>query len=60
MSEFKREFGADNTAPQSQTRAMEEFGDLLFSLVNYARFIRVHNLSFSHAFFLVGGKRLGH
>jgi XTP/dITP diphosphohydrolase len=41
MSEFKREFGADNTAPQSQTRAMEEFGDLLFSLVNYARFIEI-------------------
>ncbi|HEX9957353.1 MAG TPA: nucleoside triphosphate pyrophosphohydrolase [Fibrella sp.] len=44
MQEFKAEFNrdgesADNDAPIDMQRAEGEFGDLLFSLVNYARFI---------------------
>src|SRR3982751_6147857 len=41
MQEFKEEFNA--TAPEAinHERAMAEFGDLLFSLVNYARFINI-------------------
>jgi MazG family protein len=39
MEEFKKEF--DNDRPVNKERAMAEFGDLLFSLVNYARFIDI-------------------
>ncbi|MEZ0483528.1 nucleoside triphosphate pyrophosphohydrolase [Fibrella aquatica] len=39
MQEFKAEFNADNGEPIDAQRAEGEFGDLLFSLVNYARFI---------------------
>ncbi len=41
MQEFKAEFNA--TAPEAinHEKAMAEFGDLLFSLVNYARFINI-------------------
>lgn len=41
MKEFKREFNAENNLPVNKERAMGEFGDLLFSLVNYARFIDI-------------------
>jgi XTP/dITP diphosphohydrolase len=41
MREFKREFSNDGPEPINQKRAMEEYGDLLFSLVNYARFIEI-------------------
>lgn len=41
MKEFKREFNAENDQPINRERAMAEFGDLLFSLVNYARFIDI-------------------
>lgn len=37
MQEFKQEF--NENAPIDASRAEAEFGDLLFSLVNYARFI---------------------
>ena len=39
MQEFKAEFNVDNNLPINAQRAEGEFGDLLFSLVNYARFI---------------------
>lgn len=43
MQEFKKEFqgnvGSDE--PANQEKVMAEFGDLLFSLVNYARFINI-------------------
>ncbi|GAB2560962.1 nucleoside triphosphate pyrophosphohydrolase [Spirosoma aerophilum] len=39
MQEFKAEFNADSDVMIDQERAEGEFGDLLFSLVNYARFI---------------------
>jgi MazG family protein len=41
MQEFKREFNAETNEPINHERAMSEFGDLLFSLVNYARFINI-------------------
>lgn len=41
MQEFKREFNVDSDTPVNKQKAMEEFGDLLFSLVNYARFIGI-------------------
>lgn len=41
MQEFRKEFNAADPATIDRGRAMEEFGDLLFSLVNYARFIDI-------------------
>ena len=41
MQEFKREFNAVDPKGINRERAMAEFGDLLFSLVNYARFIDI-------------------
>ena len=42
MQEFKREFNAENDEPIDRQKAMGEFGDLLFSLINYARFIDIN------------------
>ena len=42
MQEFKAEFNVDTDEPINQQRAEAEFGDLLFSLVNYARFIEIN------------------
>jgi len=41
MEEFKHEFNVESTERINSEKAMEEFGDLLFSLVNYARFINI-------------------
>lgn len=41
MREFKAEFNAESTSAVNREKAMAEFGDLLFSLVNYARFIDI-------------------
>lgn len=41
MGEFRKEFNAESNKAISKERAMAEFGDLLFSLVNYARFIDI-------------------
>lgn len=41
MQEFKKEFNAEEPAAIDREKAMAEFGDLLFSLVNYARFIDI-------------------
>ena len=41
MHEFKSEFNVSSDGPIDKKKAMEEFGDLLFSLVNYARFIDI-------------------
>lgn len=41
MQEFKKEFNAESNEAIDQQKAMAEFGDLLFSLVNYARFIQI-------------------
>lgn len=41
MQEFKKEFNAENHSAINKEKAMAEFGDLLFSLVNYARFIDI-------------------
>lgn len=42
MQEFKAEFNVEHSEAIDQTRAEGEFGDLLFSLVNYARFIDIN------------------
>lgn len=41
MQEFKREFNAESNEMINHEKALAEFGDLLFSLVNYARFISI-------------------
>jgi len=41
MAEFKREYQPENGAPSDAAKVQSEFGDLLFSLVNYARFINI-------------------
>lgn len=41
MQEFKNEFNIENGQRVDKKKAMGEFGDLLFSLVNYARFIDI-------------------
>ena len=41
MQEFKEEFNAESPETINRERVMAEFGDLLFSLVNYARFIDI-------------------
>jgi MazG family protein len=41
MQEFKKEFNAVNNEQINKEQVMAEFGDLLFSLVNYARFINL-------------------
>ncbi len=41
MREFKSEFNVDMDEPIDKQKAMQEFGDLMFSLVNYARFIDI-------------------
>ncbi|MDH5367282.1 MAG: nucleoside triphosphate pyrophosphohydrolase [Cyclobacteriaceae bacterium] len=42
MQEFKAEFNIEKEKQIDKTRAQEEFGDLLFSLINYARFIDIN------------------
>ncbi len=41
MQEFKKEFNAVTNEAIDKEKALSEFGDLLFSLVNYARFIGI-------------------
>ncbi|PST81911.1 nucleoside triphosphate pyrophosphohydrolase [Pedobacter yulinensis] len=41
LQEFKNEFNTDGGIPD-QDRAESEFGDLLFSLINYARFVNIN------------------
>lgn len=41
MREFKAEFNATDASTINKEKATAEFGDLLFSLVNYARFINI-------------------
>ena len=42
MQEFKSEFDASSDEPHDRQKAKNEFGDLLFSLINYARFIDIN------------------
>lgn len=41
MNEFKSEFNIDKGQAINKERATSEFGDMLFSLVNYSRFIDI-------------------
>lgn len=42
LAEFKDEFDIVSTKAIDQEKAEEEFGDLLFSLINYARFLNIN------------------
>ena len=42
LQEFKNEFNAESGVPLDHVKAEQEFGDLLFSLINYARFININ------------------
>ncbi len=42
MQEFKAEFNTENNEAIDIEKAESEFGDLLFSLINYARFININ------------------
>jgi len=42
MQEFKAEFNVEDGTAIDQEKAESEFGDLLFSLINYARFININ------------------
>jgi XTP/dITP diphosphohydrolase len=42
MNEFRNEFDVTNDQPIDKDRAQHEFGDLLFSLINYARFVDIN------------------
>lgn len=42
LAEFKREFDVSHSQAIDTERAEAEFGDLLFSLVNYARFVGIN------------------
>ncbi len=42
MQEFKNEFNAEKNEAIDKEKAEGEFGDLLFSLINYARFIDIN------------------
>jgi XTP/dITP diphosphohydrolase len=42
MQEFKNEFNAEDNRTIDHDKAESEFGDLLFSLINYARFININ------------------
>ena len=41
MQEFKNEFNVESHEPIDKGKAMAEFGDLLFSLINYSRFLEI-------------------
>lgn len=42
MQEFKEEFNVEDETTIDHEKAESEFGDLLFSLINYARFININ------------------
>lgn len=42
MREFRNEFNVATNSAIDKSRAMSEFGDLLFSLINYARFVDIN------------------
>ena len=42
MREFQSEFNVAEDKPIDKSRALAEFGDLIFSLINYARFVDIN------------------
>lgn len=42
MQEFRAEFSIENGNPIDEKKAQGEFGDLLFSLINYSRFVGIN------------------
>ncbi|MCZ6693923.1 MAG: nucleoside triphosphate pyrophosphohydrolase [Bacteroidetes bacterium] len=43
MAEFRSEFNVAENKPLNKSKAQSEFGDLLFSLINYARFLDINS-----------------
>ncbi len=41
LQEFEAEFGQSTYSEEQNPKAQEEFGDVLFSLINYARFLNI-------------------
>jgi len=58
LQEFKAELEPTSLTPPDRSKATNEFGDLLFSLINFARFVEINpeealektNLKFIHRF----------
>ncbi|MDZ7604631.1 MAG: nucleoside triphosphate pyrophosphohydrolase [Cyclobacteriaceae bacterium] len=42
MREFRAEFNGGTETPLNDERALAEFGDLLFTLINYAKFVNIN------------------
>lgn len=42
MNEFKEEFNVEEESAIDKERAQNEFGDLLFSMINYSRFMEIN------------------
>jgi len=42
MAEFRSEFNVAENKPLNKSKAQSEFGDLLFSLINYVRFLDIN------------------
>ena len=42
IQEFRQEFSIENGEPIDEQKAQDEFGDLLFSLINYSRFVGIN------------------
>ena len=42
LREFRDEFQIESDVPVNKNNAESEFGDLLFSLINYARFVDIN------------------
>lgn len=42
MNEFKEEFNVEEESAIDKQRAQNEFGDLLFSMINYSRFMEIN------------------
>ena len=73
MQEFKKEYNIEGNQDIDKAKAQEEFGDLMFSLINYARFLDIdpeealertnkkfiHRFQFLEAESAKDGKKLG-
>jgi XTP/dITP diphosphohydrolase len=42
MQEFRKEYNVETNKPLDEDKAASEFGDLLFSLINYSRFVDIN------------------
>jgi XTP/dITP diphosphohydrolase len=42
LAEFEQEYNQETITPENQAKAEMEFGDVLFALINYARFVGIN------------------